>query len=95
MTTTTSSLRISPLVLPGCSNNTSMSSSSSSSPIMSSSPISSTQTMNALTIASEAKNEFASLKTAPSIFSYKIPHYKCFVSKTDEVFYFIFIYTHN
>ena len=93
---TMSSLRISPLVLPGFgSRSTASSSSSSSSPIMtttasSSSPVNMTtttqsQSMNAITVALEARDEFSSLKTTPSLFSYKIPHYKLFVNKTDEV----------
>ena len=84
-------LRISPLVLPGFGSSSS-STSTSSSPIMSStssSPINSVQSMNAITIALEARDEFSALKTTPSLFSYKIPHYKYFVNKTDEVSSFL------
>ena len=61
-------------------------SSSSSSSSASSTPSGlPTVTMNALTIAKEARDEIGTLKTSPSLFSYKIPHYKSFVNKTDEV----------
>jgi|LakMenEpi03Aug12_release.lakeMendotaPanAssembly.Ray.scaffolds.fasta_scaffold3041510_1 hypothetical protein len=85
---TDSVLRISPLILPGFGTSSS-STSSSSSPVMSStssSPVNSAhQSMNGITIAVEARDEFATIKTTPSLFSYKIPHYKYYVNKTDEV----------
>jgi hypothetical protein len=85
-TANTTTLRISPLLLPGFGNTSSSSTSSSSSPIMSSSSSSHSQSMNALTIAIEARDEIGTLKNTPSLFSYKIPHYKYYVNKTDEVY---------